>query len=91
MMPTRKSPAKKSTAKKKTPAEKAPAKKSTPRKRAAKPAPKAATTGKLHKVARSIGSTLGSIAKKTSTAVKAAKQALPGSGAAPDETLPDSE
>ncbi len=80
-MPTRKSPAAKSTATKKT-TKRSAAKKAPPRKRAATSAAKAVkpakSEGTLHQVARSIGSTLGSIAKKTSKAVEAAKQALPG-------------
>ena len=75
-MATKKSPAKKTAGKKATTA-----KKSAPRKTAGKPAGKSTASrksgGALHKVARSIGSTLGSIAKKTSKAVEAAKQAIP--------------
>ena len=75
-MATKKSTAKKPAAKKTT------AKKSSPRKPAAKsPSKKTAkrkSGGALHNVARSIGSTLGSIAKKTSQAVEAAKDAIPG-------------
>src|SRR4051812_22533818 len=82
MMATKKSPAKK-TAAKKTAAKK----KSTPRKAVAKSASKKSAAkkspprksgGALHDVARSIGSTLGSIAKTTGKAVDAAKDALPG-------------
>ncbi len=81
-MPTRKSPAKKSAATKKPAAKKTTAKKASPRKTAATSTAKAPAgekpKGTLHTVARSIGSTLGSLAKKTSKAVEAAKQALPG-------------
>ena len=81
-MPTRKkAPAKKSATKKSS------AKKRAIRKPAKKASAKAASGrksgGALHKVARSIGSTLGTIAKKTGDAVEAAKNALPaplGSG-----------
>ncbi len=73
---------KKSAPAKKTAAKKTAARKSTPRKPAAKSTRKAASKSKpggaLHDVARSIGSTLGSLAKKTSKAVEAAKHALPG-------------
>jgi sorbitol-specific phosphotransferase system component IIBC len=74
----KKSTAKKSTAKKKSTARKTSAK-STGRKTTAKRATAKKTGGKgaLHNVARSIGSTLGSFAKKTSEAVDAAKNALP--------------
>src|ERR1041385_4062039 len=73
-MATKKTPAKKTTAKKTA------VKKSTPRKVAAKKSVRKSgrkSGGALHNVARSIGSTLGTIAKKTSKAVEAAKQALP--------------
>ena len=85
-MATKKSSAKKSTAKKK-----ATPKKSVSRKPAAKAARKATSRksgGALHSVARSIGSTLGTIAKKTTEAVEAAKQALPGSNTS-DQTDPE--
>ncbi len=75
MMATKKSPAKKAS-KKTRPA----AKKPTAPKEAAMPARKTSSRksrGALHSVARSIGATLGSLAKKTSEAVDAAKQALP--------------
>jgi hypothetical protein len=58
-----------------TAAKKAPAKKSAA---SAASKTKAANHDTLQNVARSIGSTLGSLAKKTSDAVKAAKQVLPG-------------
>jgi hypothetical protein len=73
---------KKSAPAKKTAAKKTAAKKSPPRKPAAKATRKTVSKSKsggaLHNVARSIGSTLGSLAKKTSKAVAAAKHALPG-------------
>ena len=72
---------KKSAPAKKT-AKKAAAKKTTKpaakKKTTRKPAAKKSSGGTLHKVARSIGSTLGSLAKKTTDAVEAAKDALPG-------------
>ncbi len=91
-MPAKKTPSTR-TAAKKTTAKKAAAKKSSPRERTPQPAAKAAASttkaGALHSVARSIGSTLGTIAKKTSKAVEAAKQALPGSGSR--ESTPDNQ
>lgn len=79
--------------KKSTAAKKTSTKKSTAKKKSTKTAVKTASrqpaakrksskkSGALHNVARSIGSTLGSFAKKTSEVVDAAKNALPfGSG-----------
>lgn len=62
-------------------AKKPAAKQGAPRKSAAKPVRKMSSrrraAGTLHKVARSIGSTLGTVVRKTGKAVEAAKSALP--------------
>jgi len=76
-MATKKTPAKKSTAKKKTAAKKKSPARTTAAKAARKSTGSRKSGGTLHQVARSIGSTLGSIANKTSKAVEAAKQAIP--------------
>lgn len=69
-----KSPAKKKAAsRKRVAAKKSPAKKATGKK--AKTSSREAET--LHNVARTIGATLGSFAKTTGDALKAAKQVLP--------------
>jgi hypothetical protein len=76
VMATKKSaPAKKST---KKPAAKKTVKPAAKKKATRKPAKKKSSGGTLHNVARSIGSTLGSLAKKTTKAVEAAKDAIPG-------------
>lgn len=73
--PKKRAPAK-STAKKAA-AKRTPAKKSAAKKSAkTKPASRKGAT--LHKVARSIGATLGTWAKSTSDAMIAAKNVLPG-------------
>lgn len=79
-MATKKKAVSKKTSARKSPAKKKSSKtsaKGAPKKAAAKRKSAKKSGGALQNVARSIGSTLGSFAKKTSEVVDAAKNALP--------------
>ncbi|MGH9524331.1 MAG: hypothetical protein ACRD3E_17540 [Terriglobales bacterium] len=77
--PPKKSAPAKSATKKKSTAKRSPAKKTAAKKSAAAPKKSAGSRkdDTLQNVARSIGATLGSFAKSTTDALKAAKQVLP--------------